>query len=200
MFKFIIAVSLIASTVIHAEIKVLALSGSLREDSVNRKLVLEAANIARQQGADVTVVNLKDYAIPFYDADLETQQKMPEGVKKLRQQMLQSQVIFIASPEYNGSLTGLLKNAIDWASRSETGSPSREAFQGKKFLLLSASPGPGGGARGLVHLKAILENLGGIVLPTQVVLPKAYNAFNAQGHLTNENAKAELKKAVLQAL
>lgn len=200
MLKWLGLICLLLTAPLTAETQVLALSGSLREDSVNKKLVLEAANIARQMGASVQVINLKNYDIPFYDGDLESSQGMPEGAKKLREMMKNSQVILIASPEYNGSLSGVLKNALDWASRSEKGTPSRDAFAGKKFVIMSASPGGGGGIRGLAHLKAVIENVGGQVIDTQVTVPNAYSAFDSSGSLQVPAAKAQLQQAIRQAL
>lgn len=191
---------LACSASLCAEKKVLAFAGSTREGSTNKKLVIEAANIARQMNANVTVIDLKDYPLPFYDEDLETNQGMSPKASQLRQLMIQSDVIFIASPEYNGSLSGILKNAIDWASRSEQGSGSTDAFKGKKFAIMSASPGSGGGARGLTHLRTIIENVNGTVIPQQVVIPDSYNAFDEQGHLKNENQKKELSKLVQTAI
>lgn len=183
-----------------AEVKVLAFAGSTRDDSVNKKLVIEAAGLAKELGAEVTVIDLKDFPIPFYDGDLEAREGMPAKAKQLREMMIQSQVIMIASPEYNGSVPGVLKNAIDWASRSEKGGSSRDAFKGKKFVIMSASPGSGGGARGLVHLRTILQNMGGTPLTQQIAVPDAYNAFDAQGHLKDPKLRAELQQALEAAI
>lgn len=196
MWKWIIILCLACSATLSAEVKVLAFSGSTRKDSFNKKLLGEAVNIAREMGDKVKVIDLKDYSMPFYDGDLEEKQGMPSKAKQLRQLMIQSQVILIASPEYNGSLPALLKNAIDWASRSEEGGSSRDAFKGKKFAIMSASPGPTGGARGLAHLRAIIEDVGGTVIPQQVVVPDAYNAFDEQGHLKDPKLRRELQQLI----
>jgi chromate reductase, NAD(P)H dehydrogenase (quinone) len=200
MWKWIMVFCLAFSANLSAETKILAFAGSAREDSANKKLIAEATQFARQVGANVTLIDLKDYQVPFYDADFEIKEGMPTKAKQLRQLMLQSDIILIASPEYNGSLSALLKNTIDWASRNEEGGGSRDAFKGKKFALMSASPGSGGGNRGLVHLRTILENLGGIVIPQQVTVPDAYNAFDAQGHIKNENLKKEIQQLVQTAI
>lgn len=200
MWKWMIVLCVAFSANLSAEVKVLAFAGSTREDSVNKKLVVEAAKIARQMEANVTIIDLKNYPIPFYDEDLETKEGMPIKAKQLRQLMIQSDVILIASPEYNGSLSAVLKNAIDWATRSENGGGSREAFKGKKFVIMSASPGSSGGARGLVHLRTIIENIGGTVLSQQVVVPDAYNAFDEQGYLKNEKGKKEIEQLVHTAI
>ncbi len=191
---------LMSSSEAFAESKVLAFSGSTRQESVNKKLVEEAAGMAREMGAKVTVIDLKDYAMPFYDGDIEANQGMPEGAKALRKLMLESDLVLIASPEYNHSVSGVLKNALDWLSRNEEGKPSKDAFKGKRFALMSASPGKGGGARHLAHLKEIIEDVGGTVLSTQVSIPNAFSAFDAHGHLVNAQEKAALQKEIREGL
>lgn len=189
-----------APTVAEGGTKVLAIGGSTRLHSYNDALVKQAAKIAESQGAQVTVVNLRDFAMPFYDADLEASQGLPQSAKKLRDLMIQNDVIFIASPEYNSSISAVLKNALDWASRNEEGKPSRDAFKGKIFLLMSTSPGRGGGARCLEHLKAIVQDVGGTVLPRFVTVPNAYQAFDSNGSLIDPQAKEALEAAVKNAL
>lgn len=194
--SLILMMSIAFSTLLSAETKVLAFAASLRKDSQNKKLIKEAAFIAREQGALVTVIDLADYSMPFYDGDLEASQGMPANAKKLRQLMMQSDVILIASPEYNGSVPGLLKNAIDWASRDENGRSSRAAFQGKRFGIMSASPGKSGGKRGLVHLQAIIQDIGGTVLTKQVTVSFANSAFNEEGHLKDPQLNQELRELI----
>lgn len=200
MWKKMLVLCVATASTLSAEVNVLAFAGSTREDSVNKKLVAEAAKIAGQMQANVTVIDLKDYPIPFYDGDLEAKEGMPLQAKRFRQLMIQSDIILIASPEYNASVAAVLKNAIDWASRSEDGRSSREAFKDKKFVLMSASPGGSGGSRGLLHLRTILADIGGIVLPEQVTVPNAYNAFDEQGRLKNEKTKKELDQLVETSL
>ena len=195
MWKWMLMLAITLSTYANAEITVLAFSGSTQENSVNKKLIKEAATIAKEAGAEVTLVDLKDYAAPFYDGDLEIKDGLPAKAKELRQLMIQNSIILIASPEYNGSVSAILKNALDWASRSEEKAPSRDAFKGKTFILMSASPSPSGGARGLAHLKAIIENVGGTV-SQEFVLPNAYAAFDEQGHLTSAQLKEKLKQVI----
>ncbi len=200
MWKWMIVFCVAFTATLKAEIKILAFAGSTRENSVNKKLISEAAKITCQMEVNVTVIDLKDYPFPFYDADLEAKEGMPTKVKQLRQLLIQNDVILIASPEYNGSLSAVLKNTIDWASRSEAGGSSREAFKGKTFAIMSASPGPLGGALGLVHLRTIIENIGGRVISQQVVVPDAYNAFDEQGRLKNEKIKKEIQLLVQSAI
>ena len=181
-----------------AEVKILVFAGSTREDSYNKKLASEAAEIAKKMGAKVTLVDLKDYPMPFYDADLEASVGMPKEAKQLRDLMVASDAILIASPEYNGSSPGLLKNTLDWASRGEDGNFSRVAFKGKKFAIVSASPGGGGGARGLTHLRALIEEVGGSVEQKQVSIPKAHQAFNDKGALESAKLRQDLTEEVKQ--
>lgn len=158
-----------------ADLNVLIFSASSRLDSYNQKLATEAAKIVQELGGRVTTIHLKDYSMPFYNADLE-RKGMPKNARKFRDLMAASDAIVIASPEYNASIPGELKNVIDWASREE-GVASRSAFKDKKFALMSASPGRLGGARGLAHLRLILEDIGGKVLPKQVAVPNASQVF-----------------------
>lgn len=196
MIRAILIAMLAVAGPLAAETKILAFAGSTREDSCNKKLLNNAADLARKLGATVTVIDLKDYPIPFYDADLEKNQGMPENAKKIRKMMLESKAVIIASPEYNGSVSAVLKNVIDWASRNESGEGSREAFQGRKFAIMSCSPGGGGGARGLGHLRTIINNIGGDVIAAQVSVPNCYAAFNSQGQLENEQIKKDLKQEI----
>jgi chromate reductase len=200
MWRWMMTLCVAFSATLGAETTVLAFAGSTREASVNKKLVAEAASLARQMKANATVIDLRDYPIPLYDADFEAKEGMPANAKQLRQLMIQSQVILIACPEYNGSLPAVLKNAIDWFSRSEAGGSSRDAFKGKKFAIMSASPGSSGGARALVHLRAIIESIGGTVIPQQIVVPDAYNAFDEQGCLKNKNLKQAMQQLVQAAI
>lgn len=153
-----------------AQINVLVFAGSTRKDSMNKKLAMEAAAAAKQAGAHVTLIDLKDYAMPFYDADVESK-GLPKNVKRFRDLMVAADAVIIASPEYNSSIPAVLKNALDWASRADGSSPS--AFAGKKFAIMSASPGRMGGARGLVHLRSVIEDAGGEVLKQQTAVAKA---------------------------
>lgn len=187
---------------LSAEIKVVALAGSLRTDSVNKKLIREAAAIAKELGANVTLIDLKDYPLPLYDADIEESPGMPENGKQLRKLLKETQVIMISSPEYNASVPGNLKNFIDWMSRKEDKGPSRDAFKGKKVLLMSASPSSLGGTRALADLRPIIDDIGGngTVLPIQLSIPDAYNAFDAEGHLKNPQQKDQLRRLVQSAV
>jgi chromate reductase, NAD(P)H dehydrogenase (quinone) len=178
--------------------KILAFAGSLRAASFNKQLVHLAADAARAAGAEVTVVDLRDLALPIFDQDLEDVQGLPPGAKTLKNLMRESEGFLIASPEYNSSMTAALKNAIDWASRAENDDePPLVAFRGKAAVLFAASPGALGGMRGLVHFRALLGNLGMHVLPDQVTIPVAHEAF-ADGKLRDERKGAQVGALAVQ--
>src|SRR5580693_4982888 len=163
--------------------RILAFAGSLRRESSNKKLVPIAAKGARDAGAEVTLIGLEDFPLPLFDQDLEARQRMPENGKKLKQLFIDHDGLLIASPEYNSSITAVLKNAIDWVSRPAPNEAPLVGFKGKAAGLLSASPGALGGLRGLVHLRAILGNIGVLVLPDQIAVAKAFEAFVEDGSL-----------------
>ncbi|MBI3260657.1 MAG: NAD(P)H-dependent oxidoreductase [Ignavibacteriae bacterium] len=166
-------------------IKILAFSGSLRRDSYNKQLVDIASEGARKAGAEVTIIELRDYPMPFYDGDLQEHEGFPEGAGKFRQLMVEHHGFLIASPEYNMSMTAALKNAIDWASRAASGEAARIAFKGKVAALMTTSTGYFGGIRGLSHLRLVLESCGTMVLPEQIAVPKASGAFSLEGRLSD---------------
>lgn len=173
--------------------KILAFAGSTRTASFNHKLVEVAARGAEAAGASVTVIRLSDYTMPLYDGDWEEQNGIPEPAKKLKSLMFSHQGLLIACPEYNSSITGVLKNSIDWVSRIEEGEKPLQAFKGKVVSLMSTSPGALGGLRGLVHVRAILGNVGCIVLPDQVAVPLATKAFDADGALTDDALRGRVE-------
>ena len=170
--------------------RILAVSGSLRADSFNRKLVRIAAEGARAAGAEATVLDLREFPLPIFDEDLEKKEGLPDNAKKLKELFKSHQGLLVSSPEYNSSLSAVLKNTIDWVSRPAPGEPPLAAFAGKVAGLLAASPGALGGLRGLVHLRSILGNIGMIVLPEQFALVKAHEAFNADGTMKDDKARA----------
>lgn len=163
--------------------RILALAGSTRSESYNKRLVRVAAKAAESAGAEVTVIDLRDLPMPLFDEDLERERGAPDAARTLKQLMVESDGFLISSPEYNSSITAVLKNAIDWVSRPVPGEQPLVAFRGKVGTLMSASPGALGGLRGLVHLRSILGNIGVIVLPDQVAVPRAFEAFHANGNL-----------------
>ena len=173
--------------------RILAFAGSLRRESFNKKLLPIAVRGARDAGAEVTLIDLADFPLPLFDQDLEAGQGMPENGKKLKKLFIDHDGLLVASPEYNSSLPAVLKNAIDWVSRPAPGEPSLVAFRGKVATLMSASPGALGGLRGLVHVRSILGNIGVIVLPEQIAVAKAHEAFNADGALKDAKQQAGIE-------
>jgi NAD(P)H-dependent FMN reductase len=173
--------------------KILAFAGSLRADSWNKKLVKIAAAGARAVGAEVTYVDLRDLPMPLFDEDLEAKEGLPPNARQFKDLLLSHQGLLIASPEYNSSITAVLKNAIDWASRPVPGEPMLAGFVDKVAAIMTTSPGALGGLRGLVHLRAILGNISVLVLPGQVAIPKAYEAFNADGTLKDPKQQKSIE-------
>lgn len=176
-------------------IQILAFAGSTRIESFNKKLVKIAAEGIETTGAQVTYIDLLDYPMPLYNQDLETEKGLPDSVLEFKALMKSHQGFLISCPEYNGSITPLLKNAIDWASRPEPGEPplSLTCFKGKVAALLATSPGGLGGMRGLVHVRAILEGIGVMVIPDQKAIPNAYQAFDEQGRLNDDKQTAAVQ-------
>jgi chromate reductase, NAD(P)H dehydrogenase (quinone) len=177
-----------------AKPRILAFAGSLRRDSFNKKLVKVAAAGARAAGAEVTEIDLKDFPLPLYDGDIEAAEGLPANAKKLKELFLAHQGLLLACPEYNSSITAVLKNVIDWVSRPAPGEASLACFTGKVVSLMAASPGALGGLRGLVTVRSILGNIQCIVLPDQVAVGKAQEAFDEKGDLKDPKQKASVEK------
>ena len=168
-------------------VKILAFSGSSREDSYNHKMVEIAASGARGAGAEVTVIKLADYPMPIFNQDLEADQGMPDAALAFKNLLTEHDGFLIASPEYNSAFSPLLKNVIDWASRATVeDEPPLHAYQGKTAAIMAASPGVLGGMRGLVFLRMLLGNIGVTVLHQQQTLRQAFKAFNQDGSLIDE--------------
>ncbi len=178
-------------------LSVVAFSGSSRRGSLNRKLVHAAVLAVRDAGADVEEIDLRDYAMPLYDGDDEKAKGPPENAVRLRRLFARKDALLIGCPEYNGLITPLLKNTIDWISRPDAdGRPGTLAVKDKLAALTAASPGARGGLRGLVHVRMLLSNIGMFVLPDQLTLPHATKAFDEDGALRDE---ATVKRLVALA-
>lgn len=175
---------------------ILAFAGSARKESVNKKLIHAAAARAAAIGADVTVIDLRDYPTPLYDGDLEESEGIPDNAARMYEMLKSHDGLLLSCPEYNSSITPLLKNTIDWASRPRQGEPPLVAFKGKAAGLLAASPGALGGLRGLVTVRSILGNIGVFVCPAQMALSKAHEAFNDDGSLKDERMAGMLDNTV----
>ncbi|MGY8769771.1 MAG: NADPH-dependent FMN reductase [Pirellulales bacterium] len=173
--------------------KIIAFAGSARKDSFNKALVKIAAKGAEQEGATVTLLDLKDYPLPLFDEDLEKEQGTPENAVKLKQLFASHDGYLIASPEYNSSISPLLKNTIDWASRPAEGEPPMIAYKGKTAAIMATSPGGLGGLRGLTHVRSILSSIGVLMLPEQIAVPSAYQAFDDSGNLKDEKQQQRVE-------
>ena len=175
--------------------KILAFAGSAREESFNKKLVRLAAKAAEEAGAEVTLIDLRDFPMPLMDQDLQEREGIPKHGKRFRELLRDHQGWLIAAPEYNSGITPLLKNSIDWASRVEsTSEKPLSIFIGKTAAIMSTSPGKFGGARGLVHVRSILSNIKVAVLDDDVTIPSAFKAFDDAGQLTDPDQAASVRK------
>ena len=183
--------------------KILVLAGSVRRDSIHRKLARQTVEALRNAGVEAMLGDLREFAMPIYDGDLEAGQGMPPAAKALKELARRHDGFAIASPEYNGSFPALLKNALDWISRPEPGERPLEVFRGKVAAILSASPGPGGGNRGLRHLRELLEMMSVRVVPRELAIARSSGAFDAAGRLMRAedlSGLEELAAALAQAV
>jgi chromate reductase, NAD(P)H dehydrogenase (quinone) len=174
--------------------RILAFAGSLRTQSYNKKLIRIAGAGAQAAGAEVTLIDLRDHPLPIYDGDLEQRDGLPTNAKTLKEIFRAHDGLMLSCPEYNSSITGVLKNTIDWVSRPATGQPELVEFKEKVAVLMSASPGALGGLRGLVHVRAILGNIGVLVLPDQIAVSRAQEAFNEDGSLKDAKRQAGIEE------
>ena len=177
-------------------IRVAVLSGSLRKDSFNTSLARFVAK--SMDGVAIDEISLAELDLPMFSEDLEAQE-FPAAALDLKARMIAADALLIASPEYNGSFSGALKNAIDWASRPREGEASLACFKGKIGGLLAASPGAIGGLRGLRHVRQVLTQLHVIVVPTEFALGTAHAAFDDDGNIKDERS-ASLARGVGSAV
>jgi chromate reductase, NAD(P)H dehydrogenase (quinone) len=181
----------------------LVFAGSTRQESWNRKLAGAVSAMATAEGAQVTRLELADFDVPMYNADLEAQ-GTPRDVIRLKEIFHAHPAWIICSPEYNGSYTGLLKNTIDWVSSPVKGDPTwssgTKTFVGKVVGLLSASPGALGGVRSLSHLTPLLMNLQAWVAPRQFAMPRAMEAFDPDGRFGSEAHRTAVHGVIEQVL
>ena len=162
-------------------IRFLVFSASLRRDSLNTKLADLAATAVEANGGDVTVARMRDFDCPSYDLDVQNEEGFPPGAEEFRRQLEACHGFVVASPEYNASMPGALKNAIDWASRFQP-----QPFNERHGLLMSASPSMSGGNRGLWALRVPFEHLGSRLYPDMFSLAQAHLAFTAEGRIADE--------------
>ncbi len=171
--------------------RLLAFAASLRTGSWNRKLITAAVEIATGSGVEVDLADFREFDMPIYDADLQANAGIPAGAQELGRRVAAADGLMIASPEYNFSLPGTLKNAIDWVSRLKP-----MPLRGKSGLLLSASNGQVGGIRGLWQLRIPLEGLGVTLHPDMYALPLAKDQFDESGRLKEPERQERLAKTV----
>ena len=178
--------------------KILVIPGSLGAQSYNVRIAALATKELTIADADVTRISLIDYPLPIYDADLAAQSEPPQNAVRLKQLMCAHHGVFLASPEYNASISPLMKNTIDWISLvRDHGEPAYAAFKGRVFAIGAAANGGLGGLRSLMALRQILElGCGALVIPEQVAVARADQAFDEMDNLNDESLATALKAAM----
>ena len=181
--------------------RLLFFAGSIREGSFNRKLASLAHHIAAANGIEAVLAELKDYPMPLYNGDLEAKEGPPEQARAFKARLSEYQGVFIASTQYNYKVTPLHQKTLDWVTRvREKGETGLEVFRSRVFAISGASPGYYGTMRGLLHLRQILEiGMGATVIPQQIAVPRAMDAFEQDGSL-KDKAQQTLCKRVVEAL
>lgn len=178
-----------------AHSRILVFAGSIRTGALSQKLASLAAKELSALDAEPSLISLSDYPMPLYDGDLEAREGAPENARKLRRMMLAHRGIFIATPEYNASMPPLLKNTLDWVSRAKE--PASDPFKGRFFAIGSTSNGRLGGYRALIALRQTLElGLGALVLPEQVSIAEAGQAFDENGGLKDARTASFLRASL----
>jgi chromate reductase, NAD(P)H dehydrogenase (quinone) len=172
-------------------VRVLIFGASLRRDSLNDRLATLAATVAEEKGGVVDRASMADFECPSYDQDVEAEEGVPAPAQRFRERLVTADAFVIASPEYNASMPGVLKNVIDWASRFRP-----QPFNGRQGLLLSASPSMAGGNRGLWALRVPLEHLGARVYPDMFSLAQAHQAFDGDGRISNATLQQRFEATV----
>lgn len=174
--------------------KVVAFAGSLRQGSYNKKLLNIAVRGAQSEGAEVTVIDFNDYMLPLFNEDLEKARGLPDPGRRLKDIFLSYQGFLIATPEYNSSITPVLKNTLDWISRPAPGEPASIAFARKVAAIMSASPGGLGGQRSQMALRPILQDFRLLVLPDVIAVSQAHEAFTPSGDLKDEKLQSRARE------
>lgn len=174
--------------------KLLAFAGSLRTASLNKKLVAVAAQGAREAGAQVTLLDLRDLQMPMYDGDDEAAHGLPDNARAFKRLLMEHQGVLISTPEYNSQFPAVLKNAIDWASRREGDEKPLVAFGGKVAGVMSASPGAMAGLRGQALLRSQLAYLGMVIVPARIGVGRAADAFDDEGGLKDGKQRQSVRE------
>ncbi|MEM7618010.1 MAG: NAD(P)H-dependent oxidoreductase [Pseudomonadota bacterium] len=176
--------------------KLLFLAGSTRKDSVNKKLAKAAHDIAKTMDVEATYIDLTDFDMPIYNGDLEEESGLPEKAIELKKLFIENNGFCLACPEYNGTFTPVLLNALNWMSRPNGDLGGLDGYKGKTCAILAASPGGLGGLRGLVDIRKMLSAIGVHVIPDQLAVGSAYGKFDDNGIMTDENDKQRLTSVI----
>jgi chromate reductase len=174
------------------------MSGSSREGSLTKRFLAFAVKRAREKGCSVKEIDLRTFGLPIYDGDLEREHGLPEGARRLHDEFKSHQALLLGVTEYNGGVSPLLKNALDWASRPCNGDPNLAAIRGKIVAMVSCSAGMLGGSRAQAHLRQSFQVMGCILLPETATLPYADAAF--LGEDPKDQAVVVLVEAVASSL
>ena len=173
------------------DIRFLVMGASMSSKSLNNRLAALAGRVAEEQGGVIDAASMEEFECPWYDADVESDGGPPAGARAFRERLKRADALLLASPEYNASMPGTIKNLIDWVSRFRP-----QPFNGKQALLFSASPSMAGGNRGLWALRIPLEHLGMRVYPDMFSLAQAHQAFDEGGRLANASLHRRLETTI----
>ncbi len=176
--------------------KLLVFSGSSRRESVHTRLAVLLASVAEQAGAQTTLIRLEDFDIPIYNGDLEEEHGLPGDIKRLKALLSENTGLIITCPEYNGFMTPLLINTINWCTRSEEATPDLSGFADKAVLVASGSPSSLGGIRANTHLKTMLSGIGAIVFPQSLTVPATHQAFDSHGGLAQASMGERIERTL----
>ena len=183
--------------------KVLVIAGSARRQALSKRMARAAVHALAEAGAEPTFADLADYPQPLYDGDLEAAEGLPPGSVALQRLLASHDALLVVTPEYNGSVTPLLKNTLDWCSRKNPADPQHSGlavYAGKPAAILSTSPGALGGMRALFHLRDLLGYLGMLVIPQQLAVGAAHEAFEPDADRLRAPAQREALAGLAQAL
>lgn len=180
--------------------RILLLSGSIRRQSYNTRLAKCMAQAVDEAGGLATLISLADYPMAIYHGDDEAELGLPDAARQLRALFKSHHAVFFASPEENSSISALLKNTLDWVSRSDGDEPGKIPYIGKVAAIGGATTGASGTRLGLLHLRTVLSGLGMLVLPAMVTIPFAANAFDASGTLASEEHHAAVQALALSVV
>ena len=184
-----------------AALKILVIPGSLRSGSLNAKLAAVAAHALAQEGAEITRISLSDFPLPIYDGDLQSKSGVPKNAINLKRMMSAHHGVLIVTPEYNSSVPALVKNTIDWVTRVQDTHETRgQVFRERAFAIAAASENRLGGTRSLAALRLILSACHAVVIPNQLALSFASEAYDERERLKNSADSDGLKALVRQLI